>query len=185
MGSSRTIPLIFRVIAATNRSLEHLVARGEFLPDLIQRLNILPINLPPLRKRREDLKGLVEFFLQEKAGGLVRMTDEALEALARYEWPGNVRELSALIDYSLALIDDKTIDLADLHPKILNTQGKNADQATNFYEDVATFESELLKKAYQRLEGNISKMALTLGIDRSHLHSKLKLYDIHQVKTRN
>lgn len=184
MGSSRTIPLDFRVIAATNRSLENLAARGEFLPDLIQRLNVLPITLPPLRERREDIPGLVTFFLQEKTGGLVRMTDEALEALSHYEWPGNVRELAALIDYSLALTDDSAIDLADLHPKILNTTGKRSASGANFFEEVAIFETDLLRKSYLRLEGNISKMALALGIDRSHLHSKLKLYGIHQVKPR-
>lgn len=184
MGSNRPIPLEFRVIAATNRSLETLATRGEFLPDLIQRLNILPITLPPLRERREDLPALVDFFLLQKAGGLVRMTEAALDALSHYEWPGNVRELSALIDYSLALTDDPEIDLADLHPKILSGSGKRTPSGASFYDEVARFETDLLKKEYSRLEGNVSQMALALGIDRSHLHSKLKLYGIHQARAR-
>lgn len=184
MGSSRPIPLEFRVVAATNRSLEELANRGEFLPDLIQRLNILPILMPPLRERLEDLPALVDFFLQQKAGGQIRMTDGALEALSHYDWPGNVRELSALIDYSLALTDDPAIDLADLHPKILSKAGKRNPSSATFYDEVAHFEADLLKKEYSRLEGNVSQMALALGIDRSHLHSKLKQYGIHQARAR-
>lgn len=189
LGSNRVIPLDFRVIAATNRSLDTLASRGEFLPDLIQRLNILPISLPPLRERKSDLPLLVEHFLQEKCSGKVRMTEEAVEALSQYSWPGNVRELSALIDYSLALTDDQTIDLADLHPKILEPsrgvpeEGSAVNGKTeSFYEVMKAFEAGLLRKAYEEHGGNISQMALALAMDRSHLHTKLKLHKVHAVR---
>lgn len=185
MGSNRSIPLEFRVIAATNRSLDAMVTRGEFLPDLIQRLNILPLTLSPLRERKEDLPLLVNFFLAEKTGGLVKMAEAALDAISNYSWPGNVRELSALIDYSLAITDDSEIDIADLHPKIIDTVQTKPSAGLGFYEEVSKFEAELLRKAYEKLDGNVSQIALQLGIDRSHLHTKLKLHGIHQAKGRS
>lgn len=191
LGSNRVIPLEFRVIAATNRSLDALCARGEFLPDLIQRLNILPISLPPLHERKEDLPLLVAHFLAEKSFGKVLMSESAVEALAQYSWPGNVRELSALIDYSLALVEDHTIDLADLHPKIMESRRKLPEigsesgiRSKSFYDAVEAFEAALLRKTYEEHEGNISQMALALEMDRSHLHTKLKLHKIHTVRGR-
>ena len=115
------------------------------------------------------------------------MSVAAQEALSLYTWPGNVRELSAFIEYSLALIQDAEIDLADLHPKILEirkSELKANSSNMSFYASVASFEASLLKSEYQRLEGNVSKIALTLGMDRSHLHTKLKLYGIHLTKDR-
>ncbi|MBC7385511.1 MAG: sigma-54-dependent Fis family transcriptional regulator, partial [Cryobacterium sp.] len=191
MGSSRPIPLDFRVIAATNRSLEELAAKGEFLPDLIQRLNVLPISISPLRERLEDMPYLVQHFLETKSQGRIRMSESAQEALKNYSWPGNVRELSALIDYSIALTDDSMIELADLHPKIQERspnssshQSKGPTTDKTFYDQMGTYEAHLLKEAYERYQGNISQLALALGMDRSHLHSKLKLHQIHSAKNR-
>ncbi len=182
LGSVRVIPLEFRVVAATNRPLEDLVARGEFLPDLWQRLNVLPISIPPLRERKEDLPLLIDHFLKEKTRNEVQITEEAKQALQWYDWPGNVREVSAFLDYSLALIDDRQIDVADLHPKVLDVKAPASADKTgsipNFYDQVARFEGTLLREAYARFDGNISKMALGLGMDRSHLYGKLKSHSI-------
>jgi two-component system response regulator AtoC len=190
MGSSRVIPLDFRVIAATNRSLEELAKKGEFLPDLIQRLNILPISLSPLRERKEDLPLLVSHFLAQKSGSRVEFTEDALAALAAYDWPGNVRELSAHIDYSLAMVDDAKVDVPDLHPKVLEVK-KPAGSAVNgetgsasFYDQMSAHEAHLLREAYTRAGGNVSQIALSLGMDRSHLHTKLRQHGIHPAKTR-
>jgi DNA-binding NtrC family response regulator len=189
LGSARPIPLEFRVVAATNRPLDALAAKGEFLPDLIQRLNVLPIAIPPLRERKEDLSGLVEHFLETKTGGRVRMTEDALAALAGYDWPGNVRELSALVDYSLALIDDSVIDVADLHPKIREARPSGAkssgDPEGSFYERIEAYEAAVLREAYAKHEGNVSRLAAALGMDRSHLHTKLKLHGIHPVRPKS
>ncbi len=186
LGSHRSIPLEFRVLAATNRSLETLAERGDFLPDLLQRLNVLPISLPPLRQRKEDLPLLVDHLLQEKAGGRVKLSEVALEALTLYEWPGNVRELSAMLDYSLALIEDSQIDVSDLHPKIRlglpTSDSTPRNEGESFYGQMAQFEAALLRTAYAKHEGNISQMALRLGMDRSHLHTKLKTHGIHSVR---
>jgi DNA-binding NtrC family response regulator len=191
MGSSRTIPLAFRVIVATNRSLEDMAKKGEFLPDLIQRLNVLPISIPPLRERKEDIDPLVHHFLAQKSGGQVRITADALLALEAYAWPGNVRELSALIDYSLAMTDDFRIDVADLHPKILESRRMTkkeeggSEKTGDFYDRMAKFEAEILSQAYDQHGGNVSQIALALGMDRSHLHTKLKQHGIHQAKSRS
>jgi DNA-binding NtrC family response regulator len=182
LGSNRPIPLSFRVVAATNRPLEEMAKSGGFLPDLLQRLNVLPIMLPPLRDRREDIPLLTEYFLSEKAGGRVSMSEAAIDALTAYEWPGNVRELSAMLEYSLALIEDQTIDLADLHPRLLERRPSPTLKSESFYAQVAAHEAEILGAAYARSEGNISQLALRLGMDRSHLHTKLKLYGIHPAK---
>jgi two-component system nitrogen regulation response regulator NtrX len=101
-----------------------------------------------------------------------------------------VREVSALIDYSLAIIDDSVIDLPDLHPKVLDRQPKTAtglklnSSSKHFYDRVAHFEAEILRAAYSECDGNISQLALSLGMDRSHLHTKLKLHGIHTPKSR-
>ncbi len=182
MGSSRSIPIDFRVITATNRSLEEMATRGEFLHDLLQRLNVLPVELPPLRDRLEDLSQLTDYFLKEKSEGKVQITSDVLEAFSQYDWPGNVRELSTLLDYSLAMTEDSKIDLSNLHPKVLNPVKKTSPEGGGFYEQVAAFEKNILMNSYKKFEGNVSKMALELGVDRSHLHTKLKLYGIHATR---
>lgn len=184
LGSNRAIPLEFRVVAATNRPLEEMVQTGRFLPDLLQRINVLPITLPPLRDRKEDIPLLVSYFLDARTRGRVKMTDDAIKALLGFSWPGNVRELSAMIEYSLALIDDDAIDLADLHPRILESSPDSSTVAQGFYQQISAYEAEILRAAFAKSEGNISQLALRLGMDRSHLHTKLKLHGIHSAKTR-
>ena len=184
LGSSRAIPLSFRTIAATNRPLEEMAREGKFLPDLLQRLNVLPVVLPPLRDRRDDVSLLADFFLSEKTGGRVSLSEAAKDALADYPWPGNVRELSAMIDYSLALIEDDVIDIADLHPRVLEPRPEANPLTNGFYAQVAAHEAAILRTAYAQSEGNVSRLALQLGMDRSHLHTKLKLYGIRPAKAR-
>ncbi len=181
LGSHRVIELEFRVIAATNRSLEDAVKKGEFLPDLLERIQTLPIIVPPLRERKGDISSLVEHFLKRKSGGKARISSEALQVLESYRWPGNVRELSAMLDYSIAMMDEFEIDVADLHPKLLDkkvTPGTQ-DDPSSFSDQMAVFEKEVLKREYEKFSGNVSKMALGLGMDRSHLHAKLKLHGLH------
>lgn len=183
LGSTRVIPLEFRIVAATNRDLEAMAKDGAFLPDLLQRLNVLPLVLPPLRERAEDLPALVAHFLKRKAGGQVSVTEDAILAMRAYSWPGNIRELSAHLDYSLAMIDGLEIDVADLHPKIRETKRPSSPaHGTGFYEQLEKFERGILAEAYQANQGNVSQMALALRMDRSHLHTKLKQYGIHQVR---
>lgn len=195
LGSSKVIQSDFRVICATNRDLEEMVKKGQFKDDLLQRLNVLPIDLSPLRDRTDDIPLLVDHFLarQSEFRPGMRLTDEALDVLKGYAWPGNIRELSNLIAYVAAMADRNEVDVADLPPKFRDrtriadssSQGSgqnSADSTGTFYERVAKLEKEILTTEYQKHDGNISRLALNLGMDRSHLYTKLKEHAIHVTK---
>ena len=196
LGSSKPLECEFRVICATNRDLDEMVQAGQFKDDLLQRLSVLPIQLPPLRERREDIPLLVEHFLKKQPGdsGKLQFTREAVDVLGAYGWPGNIRELSNLISYVVAMTEGAEVDLADLPPKIRDAarkaaqapvapaQGASApasDAPGTFYDRVSQFEKTILTQEYGNCEGNISKLALALGMDRSHLYTKLREYGIH------
>jgi formate hydrogenlyase transcriptional activator len=116
VGSSRTVKVNVRVIAATNRNLQEEVAAGRFRADLFYRLNVLPIHVPPLRERREDVPQLAMFFVQKHAKRIGRIVDsvsrESLDRLAAYSWPGNVRELENVIERALVLSHGGVLDAA-------------------------------------------------------------------------
>lgn len=193
MGSSRILSLNFRVVCATNKNLEEMVTKGEFKDDLLQRLNVLPIQLPPLRDRKEDIPILIRHFLTRLGppANQLNFTNGAIEILQAYSWPGNIRELSNVIAYVTTMADGPDVDAADLPPKFRDAKIK-ADHSINstkpsseclsFYDQVTQFEKELLRKEYQKHEGNISKLAFSLGMDRSHLYTKLKEAGLHTVK---
>jgi two-component system response regulator AtoC len=192
LGSSKVIQSDFRVICATNRDLEAMVKSGGFKDDLLQRLNVLPIDLPPLRERTEDIPLLVDHFLSRQHGirpGL-HLTEEALATLQAYPWPGNIRELSNMIAYVATMAEGDEVDVSDLPPKFRDagrsqaTASASSASATSgsFYERVGKFEKEILSAEYQQHNGNVSKLALSLGMDRSHLYTKLKEHGIHSPK---
>ena len=199
LGASKVLKLEFRVICATNRDLEELSSKGEFKDDLMQRLNVLPIALPPLRDRSEDVPLLIRHFAQKHAfgGAPLAFTDEALGVLKEYTWPGNIRELSNLVAYLVTMTDSAEVDVADLPPKFRDSARKRPTGAASahasqeqapesedgsFYDRVGRYEREILIRAYEKLSGNISKLALGLGMDRSHLYTKLKEHGIHSPK---
>jgi DNA-binding NtrC family response regulator len=191
LGSSRTLQLEFRVVCATNQDLDEMARNGKFKADLLQRLNVIPIQLPPLKARKSDIPLLLAHYAdRNRAGGKrVSFTPEALELLQSYPWPGNIRELSNLVSYLTVMTDGTELDVADLPPKIRDQAvAAGAGGATysvaggTFYEKVSEFEKQVLKQAYQDSQGNVSRLALTMGMDRSHLYSKLKQYGIHGEK---
>ncbi len=177
LGSSRPIQLDFRVFSATNKDLDALSRSGQFKPDLLQRLNVLPIHVPPLRERTEDIPELLAFYGRGK-----RYSEDALDALRRYRWPGNVRELVNLVAYVGAMAEGDEIDVADLPPAIRDSGRGEARKEGSFYDQVADFEKALLAREYAGNSSNISQLALKLGMDRSHLYSKLREYGIHAPK---
>lgn len=187
LGSARSIPLDFRIVCATNRKLEELIKLGLFKDDLYQRLNVIPLVLPPLRERREDIPDLLHHFSHRHTceGRFLQFTEEAIQLLQTYDWPGNIRELGNLVAYLYAVTDQEIVDIADLPPKfrdVLNSTSRVvsiSESTGNFYERVAKFESDILKQEYENFGGNISRLALKLGMDRSHLYTKLKLYGLH------
>jgi DNA-binding NtrC family response regulator len=186
LGSSRVIPLEFRVICASNRDLEAMAEAGQFKHDLLQRLNVIPLELAPLRSRTEDIPELLEHFVRVHTTGSrqVRFTDAAVEALQSYRWPGNVRELGNLVAFLLTMADGDEIDVADIPPKcrtkISRSEGL-ASGAGSYYVQVADFERSILSlsQAYSQSGGNMSKLAIKLGMDRSHLYTKLKEFGLH------
>lgn len=190
LGSTRVLPLEFRVVSATNKNLDKMAEEGLFKDDLLQRLNVLPIELPALRERLEDIPLLVEHFLARQSGGMgLSFTADALEVLQNYPWPGNIRELGNVVSYVVAMTEGTEVEASDLPPKIRDQASRKAKSAIpltasdgGFYQQVEGFEAALLKQSYAAQSGNISQMALTLGMDRSHLYSKLKQYGIHQPK---
>jgi len=193
MGSSKPIQLEFRVICATNKNLEQMVRAGQFKDDLLQRVKVLPIQLPALRERREDVPELVEHFLSRQGdhGRLLRFTAEALEVLQAYPWPGNIRELGNVVAYVAAMTEGDEVDVADLPPQFRDNFPPPAElgldavtagdfAGMSFYEQVSSFERKILTDAYGRSGGNMSRLAMTLRMDRSHLYRKLKEHNIHQ-----
>ena len=198
IGSARPIKLEFRVIAATNRNLESLIQEGKFKDDLYQRLNVLQIEIPPLRERTEDIPVLLDHFIKIHANGLepLRFLPETIEVIRSYPFPGNVRELSNLVLHLYSMCDEKIISPIDLPPRfqaqiksstgvepILNgaqsPSEPKVDLSRPFYEAVEIFEKAYLAQAYAKMEGNISRMSSELRMDRSYLHRKLKNYGIH------
>jgi DNA-binding NtrC family response regulator len=178
LGSSKVMQLEFRVVCATNKDLEAMARAGTFKDDLLQRLNVLPVQLVPLRERREDIPLLVEHFLSRERSKLV-FTPEAVETLKAFPWPGNIRELGNVVSYLVAMTDGNEVDVADLPPKFRDASRPTATDGGGFYDRVSGFEKTLLAQEYARCDGNVSRLALQLGMDRSHLHSKLKEYGIH------
>ena len=190
LGSSKIIPLDFKVVCATNKNLEALVREGKFKEDLLQRLNVVPIEIPPLRERKEDILELVEYLADKNSTPLKRIqfSEDALHVLENYNWPGNVRELNNLIAYLTAVSDQELIEVQDLPAKLFNdtpafdsvnmSLDTREDSMKTIYDRLAAYERQLLIAEFKKQSGNISKMAISLGMDRSHLYTKLKTYGI-------
>jgi two-component system nitrogen regulation response regulator NtrX len=175
LGATQPISLEFRVICATNQDLEDLVRKGEFKADLLQRLNVLPIELPPLRERKEDIPELMEYFFTQN--GLkaheVDVSPEALKALKEYSWPGNIRELGNVISYLVAMREGPCIHLSDLPSKITRSSLSSISAGT-LSERLEAFERDLLLREYRLAKENIAQMAQNLSVDRSNLYKRLK-----------
>jgi DNA-binding NtrC family response regulator len=181
LGSTTPVTLDFRVVCATNRNLEEQVKKGEFLSDLYQRLAVLPIDIPPLRERTEDISELLEHFLKKefyRSGKQFQLDSDLLLTLKKYHWPGNIRELQNTLDYAIALTNDETITFTCLPAKIRNFCQPAETEASTFYEKVEAFEKQLLQDELKKSNGNRSQLAKKLGMDRSHLYQKIKCYDI-------
>jgi DNA-binding NtrC family response regulator len=178
VGSSTTITVDLRIVAATNRDLAKEVAEGNFREDLYYRVNVVPIQLPPLRERREDIRLLAETFLA-RAGSEKKLTPAALGSLEGYNWPGNVRELENAIEHGLALCDGDTIDQQDLPISIgrtgqaeaLREQWRQGERS--FDETVVRFETEILRESLESHHWNQTRTANALGITRRVLKLKM------------
>jgi two-component system, NtrC family, nitrogen regulation response regulator NtrX len=185
VGGSRTLKVDVRVIAATNKNLEAEIENGTFREDLYYRLNVVPIEVPPLRDRHEDLALLVMSFLAEAARknriASKKITPEALEMLAKYHWPGNVRELKNLIERLVIMVAEELI-IADHLPKPYNPDIEAASPyplaplfgADNLKAAKNLFEKYFIRHKLTENENNISRTAKVIGVERSYLHRKIK-----------
>lgn len=176
VGSKKTLKVNVRIVAATNIDLMQLVKKGLFREDLYYRLNIITIDLPPLRERGDDILQLIHFFLEKYVKELgkpsMKFSPKALQALRNYSWPGNVRELQNLIHRLVIMSEDSTIDIPDL-PEIFRFSGRRSKGLDRRLEDV---EREYIQDALAANKNNISQTAISLGIDRKTLRDKLKKY---------
>jgi DNA-binding NtrC family response regulator len=178
LGSNRTRQIDVRVIAATNADLRAALEQGAFREDLYYRLNVVPINVPPLRERKEDIPALAEHFLRKYAAEfsspVKAISDEALQVLLGHHWPGNVRELENVIERSLVLCSGEILEAADIR---LDTAPRNSRAAGEpLLPEGMTLEEherELIRKALERAQGNKSQAARLLGLSRNALRYRL------------
>lgn len=180
VGGNRNIKVDVRIITATNKDLVEEVKKGNFREDLLFRLNVIPIVIPPLREKREDIPALVEYFLEyfalEYRQKPKKMTPEALKRLEGYDWPGNIRELRNLIERLVIMTPAQVIT-----PKnIILGESTRSDyfSLTTLKESREAFEKEFITRKLEENNWNISKTAEVLDIERSNLHRKIKAYDI-------
>ena len=184
VGGARPIQLDLRVICATNRSLPEMVKEGRFREDLYYRLNVVPIQVPPLRERREDIRELAHHFLARSAIQVGRipqtLSDGAAQLLEGYGWPGNIRELQNLLERMAVLCESQIIEESDLPLEFVVAAGlrREAERETSLQAAVAAFERGFLKKTLVQNGWNRRRTAEILGIGYSTLKSKLKAYGI-------
>ena len=182
LGGTRTLNVDVRVIAATNRDLPAMVRTGDFREDLFYRLNVVCIELPPLRDRREDIPLLVDVFLRRFAGEASAAIDgvsrEAMDLLLKYDYPGNVRELENLMHRAMVLARGSLLSTADFPIHVGQLKGENRDAAASFVDRVTEFERALIVDALERAGGVQTRAAALLGMSERHLRYKLKKHDI-------
>jgi DNA-binding NtrC family response regulator len=207
VGDNRTIRIDCRVVAATNRDLLDEIDAGRFRDDLYFRLNVVPINLPPLRERSGDVPLLIDYFVRKYAAAnnlsISQISETCLTTLARYSWPGNVRELQNYVERAIVFSRDGHLDI-DLFPphvrgaapvRVARSGGRNpeslcrelvslgmaaaGDSATNLYERVVSqVEKELIHQVLKNCQGVQTKAATRLGINRNTLHKKIEEFGL-------
>jgi two-component system response regulator HydG len=176
VGSTRSRKVDVRILASTNKDLLHLIKSGAFREDLFFRLNVVTIDLPPLRKRGNDILLLAHHFARQfsEASGkpTPRFSEEALQVLKNYHWPGNVRELENVVQRLVVMTDGTLIEVPDL-PSLMRF---SALRGEGFNRTLAEVEAEYVRNVLASVEGNKTRAAEILGIDRKTLREKLKLY---------
>jgi DNA-binding NtrC family response regulator len=185
VGDSKTIKVDVRVIAATNSDLIRMVGDGQFREDLYYRLNVIPVQIPPLRERRDDIPLLVQHFLEKFRGGgspTVTVSQEAMRRLMSYAWPGNVRQLENATERAVAFGGSRgQIEAADLPPEVAGAEPPSVTASLALPEEgvdldafVANIERELIQRSLERTGGNKGQAAKLLNLKRTTLVEKLK-----------
>ena len=185
VGGTRSIQTNVRVIAATNRNLQAAIAAGSFRSDLYYRLNVFPIEIPPLRKRREDIPAMVEYFIDRYArrlGKNIRGADsKTLELLQAYPWPGNIRELQNVIERSVIVCDTGNFSVDETwlsRPPLASEPTSRVELS----QELAAQEKEMIEVALRESRGRVSGAAAKMGIHRSTLASKIAVLNIDKYR---
>jgi DNA-binding NtrC family response regulator len=193
IGSNREIRCDVRIIAATNRNLEEMIRTGRFRQDLFYRLNVMPIELPPLRARREEIPLLVEHFIQKfnalhdrAPGSEIRgVTDDVMAALTSHSWPGNIRELENMVERSFVMEKGQLISAASLPEQLRSRRFDGAIEGGahvpggDFHEEKDQFEREFIVSALKRSGGRINQTVAQSGIPKNTLLRKIRKYGIN------
>ncbi len=188
VGSNKTGHTDVRIITATSRNLEEMIREGKFREDLFYRLNVIPIEIPPLRDRKEDISLLIDFFLKRISEKLNKdtavLTEDANNLLLNYSYPGNIRELENIIEYTLAISRSPFISTREL-PSILMSKTKdnflNSSEKRDYTESMIIFESGLITNALKEVSGNQSAAARFLGISERKLRSRMEILNIENI----
>jgi DNA-binding NtrC family response regulator len=180
VGGKKPIPLNVRVVATTNKDLRKLIARGQFREDLYFRLNVVPMRIPPLRERQDDIPVLVQHFVSKycTTSGSRDVDDETMSLLARYSWPGNVRELENVVQRSYALrgrLKLSALDLFEQNVEVAEAPGFHAGNS------VSEMERKLIMSTLEQTNGNRTHAAKLLGISIRTLRNKLREYRVAEV----
>lgn len=180
VGGTKTIKLDVRVIAATNRNLEEMVEKNEFRSDLYYRLHVVPIHIPALRCRREDIMPLVRYFISRNGGDdSMDLTPGAARMLEEYDWPGNIRELQNVIEYAMIVRTGSVLELKDF-PQYLRGDAASDDRLEDgpcrLKDAVEELEKSMMKSALKRNNGNKSMAINELGLSRRSFYEKLEKY---------
>ena len=174
LGSEKSVKIDVRVISATNANLQEKIKNGEFREDLYYRLNTIPLNIPPLRERKEEILQIAGKILQQncKKYGFEQkeFSDEAKEQLEAYEWPGNIRELISVVERAVILSEGEVITPEDL---FLESRGVKQKKSS-----IEEMEKELIVEVLSSNEGDLEKSAKTLGMSKTVLNKKMKQYDL-------
>jgi DNA-binding NtrC family response regulator len=178
LGGTRTVKVDVRLIAATNRDLRQALEQGTFREDLYYRLNVVPIDIAPLRDRKEDIPDLANLFISRfshESGKVIEgITPQAMQMLVNHYWPGNVRELQNIVERACALSKGSELGVEDIHLDL--RPGKGGNEAPGFLPDGMTleqWEDEMVKEALRRANGNKSQAARLLGLSRNALRYRL------------
>lgn len=183
IGGTKSIKIDVRVLAATNRDLEEMIKKKQFREDLYYRLNVVPLYIPPLRERKQDILPLINFFLNQlnkKYNFNKVFAQDALKTLYEYNWPGNVRELKNIVERVVIMSEADKIERLDLPKNIIGSNGmvvtlNTFEEGINLKETLDSIEEKLIKKAYDRY-GNVRAAAKSLGIDASTFVRKRQKY---------
>lgn len=182
VGGVRVIQADIRLIAATNRNLEEAIKSGVFREDLFYRLNVIRLNMPPLRERREDIPALAAYFADKYSRQCHRpirgISSEAQHCMLQYDWPGNVREFENAIERAVVLGSSDVIQIEDLPESIIETAPPPQTGARGFYEAVKEAKKQLILDAFNQAQGSYTEAAALLGMHPNHLHRMIRNLDM-------